>query len=158
MPQLGWTARADGFIDHYNRGWYEYTGTTPAEMEGWGWRSVHEPQALPRVEAEWRRCIDTGEAFEMTFPLRRHDGAFRAFLTRVSPIRDADGKIIRWVGINTDVEDIRAAHALRDEMREQGRDAMHLLLSMRAGRERAEARVAELEAELRAARAPVPVP
>ena len=128
MPQLGWTARADGFIDHYNRGWYDYTGTTPEQMQGWGWRSVHDPLVLPRVEAEWRRCIESGEHFEMQFPLRRHDGDFRTFLTRVTPIRGADGKVSRWVGINTDIEEVRAAHALRDEMRAQGRDVTEVLL------------------------------
>jgi PAS domain S-box-containing protein len=148
MPQLGWTATADGFIDFYNRGWHSYAGTTHAQMEGWGWRSVHDPDVLPRVEQEWRRCLEKGEAFEMEFPLRRHDGVFRRFLTRVNPIRDADGKIVRWVGINTDVEDIRAAHAIREEVLEQGRDMEKVLLEMRAERDRAKARVAELETQL----------
>jgi len=155
MPQLGWTALADGYIDFYNRGWFEYTGTTPAQMVGWGWRSVHDPNVLPRVEEEWRRCIASGEPFEMEFPLRRHDGLFRSFLTRVTPLRDEDGKIARWVGVNTDVEDVRAAHALRDEMVAQGRDVTKMLLFMRSAKEAAEARVVELEAEIEKVRAAV---
>jgi len=107
MPQLGWFARPDGYIEFYNRGWYEYTGTTPAQMEGWGWRNVHDQELLPTVEARWRRSIETGTAFERTFPLRRHDGVFRWFLTRVNPQHDDQGRIIRWVGINTDVDDQR---------------------------------------------------
>lgn len=106
MPQLGWFARPDGYIVFYNRGWYEYTGTTPAQMEGWGWRSVHD-QLLPAIEARWRHSIETGTVFELTFPLRRHDGVFRWFLTRVNPQHDDQGRIIRWVGINTDVDDQR---------------------------------------------------
>lgn len=113
MPQLGWTARPDGHIDFYNRGWYEYTGTTFEEMEGWGWRSVHDPAMLPKVTEAWKHSLETGTPFEMEFPLRRHDGVFRWFLTRVNPVRDEDGRILRWVGINTDVDDRRThAHTL----------------------------------------------
>ena len=107
MPQLGWIARADGFIDFYNRNWYEYTGTTHEQMEGWGWRSVHDAELLPEIEARWRRSIESGTPFELVFPLRRHDGVFRWFLTRVNPQRDAAGKIVRCVGINTDIDDQR---------------------------------------------------
>jgi PAS domain S-box-containing protein len=149
MPQLGWSAHADGFIDFYNRRWYEYTGTMLAQMEGWGWRSVHDPELLPAIEEEWRRCLGTGEAFELEFPLRRHDRVFRRFVTRARPLRDGTGKIVRWVGVNADIDDVRAAHALRGEMIAQGHEAETMLLEMRAAKERAEARVAELEAELK---------
>ena len=107
MPQLGWTARADGYIDFYNRGWYEYTGTTYAQMEGWGWQSVHDPEMLDSVVERWNNCVATGKDFEMEFPLRRHDGVFRWFLTRVRPLHDAGGNVVRWVGINTDVTSTR---------------------------------------------------
>jgi len=109
MPQLGWTAQPDGFIDYYNRGWYEYTGTTYEQMEGWGWASVHDPQHLARVQEEWGAAIAQGVAAELEFPLRRKDGVFRWFLTRVQPIRDASGTLIRWVGINTDIHEQRLA-------------------------------------------------
>ena len=105
LPVLAWTARADGWVDWYNAQWYAYTGTAFPDMEGWGWRSVHDPKTLPDVLAKWKQCIATRMPFEMVFPLRRHDGAFRFFLTRVSPvIDDQDGTIIRWFGTNTDVE------------------------------------------------------
>jgi len=109
IPTLAWTARADGYIDWYNARWYEYTGTTPAQMAGWGWQSVHDPAVLPRVLELWTTSIATGVPFEMTFPLRGADGRFRPFLTRVSPVRDADGHVVRWFGTNTDVEAERAA-------------------------------------------------
>jgi PAS domain S-box-containing protein len=109
MPQLGWTARADGFIDYYNRGWYEYTGTKAEETMGWGWESVHDPALLPAVLAQWKHCVQTGEPFEAILQLRRHDGAFRWFLTRANPMRDAGGRIVRWVGVNTDIDDQRRA-------------------------------------------------
>lgn len=104
MPTLAWTARADGFIDWYNERWYAYTGKTPREIEGWGWQSVHDPETLPVVLERWKHSIATGRPFEMTFPLRRADGVLRTFLTRVSPLRDESGRVIRWFGTNTDVE------------------------------------------------------
>lgn len=103
MPQLAWMANPDGWIFWYNRGWYQYTGTTPQQMEGWGWQSVHDPAVLPSVLERWRLSIATGQPFEMTFPLRGEDGIFRPFLTRVTPIRDDRGNITRWFGTNTDI-------------------------------------------------------
>src|SRR5215212_2412499 len=111
-------ADAEGWIFWYNRRWYEYTGTTPAEMEGWGWQSVHDPAMLPEVMERWKGSIATGEPFDMVFPLRGADGLFRSFLTRVQPLRDKDGRIIRWFGTNTDITEQQAtAEALADEKR-----------------------------------------
>ena len=109
IPTLAWTARADGHIDWYNARWYAYTGTSPAGMEGWGWQSVHDPEALPWVLDTWRAGIASGEPVEMTFPLLGADGRFRRFLTRIVPVHDADGRVLRWFGTNTDVEAERAA-------------------------------------------------
>jgi PAS domain S-box-containing protein len=121
MPQLGWTARPDGHIDFYNRGWYEYTGTTFEQMQGWGWQAVHDPEILPKVIEQWQRSLATGTPFEMEFPLRRHDGVFRWFLTRVNPLRDADGNIIRWVGINADIDDRRQHVRMLERLSHVGR-------------------------------------
>ncbi|HZS39316.1 MAG TPA: PAS domain S-box protein [Polyangia bacterium] len=109
MPQLGWTALPDGSVDFYNRGWYEYTGATPEELLGWGWTRVHDPDLLPQVTARWRESIASGAPFEMEFPLRRRDGAFRWFLNRANPVRDDEGRVLRWIGINTDVHDRKQA-------------------------------------------------
>jgi len=49
IPQLAWIAQPDGYIYWYNERWYAYTGTTPEQMEGWGWQSVHDPEVLPKV-------------------------------------------------------------------------------------------------------------
>ncbi len=103
LPVLCWMANGDGYIFWYNRRWYDYTGTTPDQMTGWGWQAVHDPAVLPDVMAGWTRAIERGERFEMTFPLRGRDGSFRPFLTRVEPIRDDAGKVTRWYGINTDI-------------------------------------------------------
>lgn len=111
IPTLVWTARADGHIDWYNQQWYRYTGTTPRQMEGWGWQSVNDPKVLPHVLSEWTRSIQTGEPFEMVFPLRGADGKFRQFLTRIAPLKDENGVVTRWFGTNTDVELEHSARA-----------------------------------------------
>ena len=97
IPQLCWMNDPEGWVLWFNRRWYEYTGTTPEQMEGWGWQSVHDPAALPAVMERWKRAIETGTIFDMVFPLRGGDGIYRPFLTRIVPVRDAEGRITRWV-------------------------------------------------------------
>ena len=111
IPQLAWMARPDGHVFWYNRRWHEYTGTTPAQMEGWGWRSVHDPAAIPEVLERWQACLASGEPFDMVFPLRGADGVFRPFLTRVSPLRDGGGRVLYWFGTNTDIGEQKRAEA-----------------------------------------------
>jgi PAS domain S-box-containing protein len=114
IPQLCWMARGDGHIFWYNQRWYTYTGTTPEQMEGWGWQSAHDPQTLPNVLEQWKASISTGEPLDIVFPLLGADGVFRPFLTRVTPIKDADGRVVRWFGTNTDITELRdAQEALR---------------------------------------------
>ena len=105
MPQLGWVAQPDGAIRYYNQRWYEYTGTTSDQMEGWGWKSVHDPELLPDVLSRWQESLASRKAFEMAFPLRRHDGVFRWFKTYVTPIFDNAGELLRWIGVNTDIDE-----------------------------------------------------
>lgn len=113
IPTPCWIARGDGYIVWYNTRWHQYCGTTPEAMEGWGWQDVHDPAELPRVMARWTASIESGGPFEMTFPLRGADGVFRPFLTRISPLRDASGEIVRWFGVNTEVAaQVRAESAL----------------------------------------------
>lgn len=123
IPQLAWTARADGWIFWYNQRWYEFTGTTPEQMEGWGWQRVHDPDELPQVIKRWQKSIDSGEPFEMEFPLRGADGNFRWFLTKVLPLRDSSGSIVRWFGTNTDVTEQRQLAEERKALLETERSA-----------------------------------
>jgi PAS domain S-box-containing protein len=115
MSQFAWMADAQGWIFWYNRRWYEYTGTTLEQMQGWGWTQVHHPDHVGRVVRKIQHAWDTGEEWEDTFPLRGKDGQYRWFLSRAVPIRDTDGRILRWLGTNTDVTAQRAAEeALKD--------------------------------------------
>jgi len=103
IPQLAWMANGDGWIFWFNQRWYQYTGTTPDEMEGWGWQSVYDAKMLPKVMEQWRASIATGEPVDEVFSLRGTDGLFHPFLTRVIAIKDADGKVTRWFGTHTDI-------------------------------------------------------
>lgn len=149
LPGLAWTALADGYIDFYNRGWYEYTGTTFEEMQGWGWEKVHDPEFLPKVTARWKESIASGQPFEMEFPLIGMNKLPRWFLTRVNPLRDKTGKIVRWFGTNTDIDDIRSARALAEEMATQSHDTARQIVELRRQNESAAQRVVQLEAELK---------
>lgn len=115
IPQLAWMTRPDGHIFWYNRRWYEYTGTRFEQMEGWGWQSVHDPADLPRVLEKFRAHLASGEPWEDTFALRRRDGQMRWHLSRAHPVRDGDGRIVRWFGTNTDITDrLEIEEALRE--------------------------------------------
>jgi PAS domain S-box-containing protein len=121
IANLAWMARPDGWIYWYNDQWYAYTGTTAADMEGWGWERVHDPAVLPVVKERWQQSIASGTPFEMVFPLRGADGQFRRFLTRVNPVRDSRGNVVHWFGTNTDVENERRATEANAELRERER-------------------------------------
>src|SRR6266850_216297 len=120
IPQLAWMADHEGYIFWYNDRWYNYTGTTIEEMEGWGWQKVHHPDEVARVVDRIKVAFATGEPWEDTFPLRSQAGAYRWFLSRALPIKDADGKVVRWFGTNTDItvqrQMERALRESRDEL------------------------------------------
>lgn len=124
IPTLCWIANGDGYLVWYNRRWHEYCGTTAEEMEGWGWQSVHHPDLLPEVMSRWQASIASGEPFEMTFPLRGSDGVFRPFLTRVQPLRDQSGSVVRWFGVNTEI----SQQAEAEERLRAASERVHLAL------------------------------
>jgi PAS domain S-box-containing protein len=124
IPQLCWMAKADGWIFWYNQRWYDYTGTTPEQMEGWGWQSVHDSRVLPNVMDRWKTSIETGEPFEMVYPLRAANGEFHPFLTRIVPVRGGDGKVAQWFGTNTDITAQLATESALRQVSEYRRLAM----------------------------------
>ncbi|CAN5238465.1 hypothetical protein BH23BAC2_BH23BAC2_17350 [soil metagenome] len=115
IQNLAWIANADGWIYWYNQQWYDYTGTTLEEMEGLGWEKVHHPDHIKRVVEFAKEAWKKDEAFELTFPLRRHDGEYRWFLTRAYPLKDANGNIERWIGTNTDINEQKITEQKKDE-------------------------------------------
>jgi PAS domain S-box-containing protein len=115
IPQMAWTARADGSIFWYNQRWFDYTGTTLEQMVGLGWERLHDPTMLPKVIEGWTLSLENGQPFEMEFPLRAADGHYGWFLTRVFPLKDDAGNVVRWFGTNTDLSQKREAD---EEIRE----------------------------------------
>ena len=85
IPELCWMAHPDCHIFWYDERWYEYTGTRPDQMEGWGWQAVHDPKILQEGLERWHQSIQTGQRFEMVFPLHAADGRFRPFLATLRP-------------------------------------------------------------------------
>src|SRR5436190_8752688 len=126
IPQLAWMANQVGYIFWYNDRWYDYTGTTLEEMEGWGWRKVHHPDEVERVVERIKVAFATGEPWEDTFPLRSKNGEYRWFLSRALPITDEEGRVVRWFGTNTDITEQReleqALRASRDELEQKVAD------------------------------------
>lgn len=118
MAQLAWTCDRLGNVTWYNQRWLDYTGLTFDDMKGWGWSKVQHPDHLDRVVERVRRSAETGETWEDTFPLRGKDGAYRWFLSRAVPIRDAAGHIVRWFGTNADITEQRETQQALDMARD----------------------------------------
>lgn len=103
IAQLAWMADEKGDLFWYNQRWFDYTGTSPEEVQGWGWQKVHHPDYVEQTTRKFRHHIQTGEPWEDTYPLRAKDGSYRWFLSRALPIRDEHGRVQRWFGTNTDI-------------------------------------------------------
>ena len=133
IPQLAWIANEEGWIYWFNQRWYDYTGTTLEDMEGWGWKSVHHPDHLDRVVERIQQAWDSGEPWEDTFPLKRHDGVYRWFLSRANPLKDEDGRVILWCGSNTDItEELEAKNHIALLMREVNHRSRNMLATIQA--------------------------
>jgi PAS domain S-box-containing protein len=111
MPQIVWTARPDGYLDYYNRRWFEYTGFTEEETFAVeGWKSVLHPDDVELCRERWYASVQNGEEFKCELRFRRaSDGAYRWHLGRALPMRDHDGRILKWFGTSTDIDDQKRA-------------------------------------------------
>jgi len=147
ISQLAWMADDTGWIFWYNKRWFDYTGTTLPEVEGWGWKQVHHPEYVEKVVEKLRRHFQNGEIWEDTFPLRGKDGKYRWFLSRAVPLKDEHGKLWRWFGTNTDVTDVRTAHdALSNALAQLGDKSLLLDALVQNRTAKLQETVAELEA------------
>jgi PAS domain S-box-containing protein len=114
LPQLVWSARPDGSIDYVNRRWREFTGLAPEQSTGNGWHTAIHPSELPRVLEYWRQSLETGEPYELEYRIRNAKGLYEWFLSRAIPIQDLSGKVARWFGTSTNIDDQKKAEeALR---------------------------------------------
>jgi PAS domain S-box-containing protein len=119
IPQLSWMARADGYIFWFNHRWYDYTGTKPETVTGWGWQNLHNPAMLPSAINQWKEFIAAGKPFEMINSLLGKDGKFRDFLTKSIPIIDKKGQVEQWFGTHTDITDLKKAESELEKSRER---------------------------------------
>src|ERR1700726_86316 len=114
IPTLAWSAGPDGSADFFNQRWLDYTGLSARQALGWGWEVAIHPDDLPRILGTFRDALNSVKPYEVEGRFRRFDGEFRWFLFRGSPLRDRSGKIAKWYGTNTDLEERkRAEDALR---------------------------------------------
>jgi PAS domain S-box-containing protein len=111
MPQMVWTTQPDGYHDFYNDRWYEFTGMPPGSTDGEAWNGMFHPDDQERAWTRWRHSLATGEPYEVEYRLRHHSGAYRWTLGRAMPLYDAEGRIERWFGTCTDIEDLKRAEA-----------------------------------------------
>ena len=109
VPAIVLRTDPSGWINWYNRRWYEYTGQTREEAAGWGWQTAHHPVDFQRVMKEWPLALATGQPIEIEFRLKRYDGVYHWHLARVEPVRDDNGTILSWYGSVIDIEVQKAA-------------------------------------------------
>jgi len=107
IPTLAWSANADGSADFFNQRWLDYTGLSAAQALDWGWTVALHAEDLNGLVNYWQSALASGEPGEIEGRLRRFDGVFRWFLFRAIPSYDSDGRVVKWFGTNTDIEDRR---------------------------------------------------
>ncbi|QDZ09234.1 PAS domain S-box protein [Sphingomonas panacisoli] len=105
MPQMVWSTLPDGYHDYFNARWYEYTGMPDGSTDGEGWNGMFHPDDQERAWARWRQSLTSGDPYEIEYRLRYRDGTYRWVLGRALPIRDDEGKIVRWFGTCTDIHE-----------------------------------------------------
>jgi len=112
ISTLAWSCRPDGTAEFLNQRWLDYTGLSLEEALGWGWKVAIYPEDQEKLMATWLGLLTSGEPGEEEARLRRFDGEYRWFLFRAVPVRDGQGKVVRWYGTNTDIEDRKRAESL----------------------------------------------
>src|SRR5882762_8356979 len=114
IPTLAWSAGPDGSAEFFNQRWLDYTGLSAKQALDWGWEVAIHPDDLPRILETFLEALNSVKPYEVEGRFRRFDGEFRWFLFRGSPLRDRSGKVAKWYGTNTDLEERkRAEDALR---------------------------------------------
>ena len=111
IPALAWSARLDGSAEFFNQHYLDFIGLSAEQASGWGWTAAIHPEDLNGLAATWQRIMASEAPGEGEARLRKQDGAYRWFLFRANPLRDESGTIVKWYGVNTDIEDRKRAEA-----------------------------------------------
>ena len=114
-----WATQPDGFHDYYNERWYEFTGVPSGSTDGEGWSEMFHPEDQERAWAVWRHSLETGEPYHIEYRLRHRSGEYRWVLGRAQCVRDEQGRITRWFGTCTDIQEIVEARELLANSRER---------------------------------------
>jgi PAS domain S-box-containing protein len=121
MPQKIFTATPSGDVDYFNRQWMQFTGLSFEQIRDWGWTQFIHPDDVEENVRRWKQSIETGEPFQLEHRFRRADGEYRWHLSRAHAMRDAEGKVLMWIGSNTDIHDVKRAESALRESEEQFR-------------------------------------
>ena len=148
IPTMAWSLQPDGAVDFVNQRWLDYTGLSLEEEIEQPTRAMH-PEDIPSVVERWRAAMAAGEPSEDELRLRRADGEYRWFLVRTAPLRDESGKIIKWYGVSTDIDDRKRAE---EQLKVTSEQLRALSARLSSAREEEGSRIArELHDELGAA-------
>ena len=109
IPALAWSARPDGSAEFFNQHYLDYVGLSAEQVKNWGWTAAVHPDDLNGLAGSWQSIMASGKQGESEARLRRFDGEYRWFLFRANPLCDESGNIVKWFGINTDIEDRKVA-------------------------------------------------
>jgi PAS domain S-box-containing protein len=109
IPALAWSSSADGNPEFLNKHFLDFIGLTEDQVPDWDWAAAVHPDDLNDLAETWQRILGSGKPGETEARLRRNDGEYRWFLFRANPLCDESGKIVRWYGVNTDIEDRKRA-------------------------------------------------
>ena len=109
IPAPAWSARPDGSAEFFNQQYLDFIGLSAEQADGWGWTAAVHPEDIKGLAATWQRIIASEAPGEAEARLRRHDGQYRWFLFRTNPLHDETGSIVKWYGVNTDIEDRKQA-------------------------------------------------
>src|SRR5713101_7927766 len=114
MPAFAWCASPDGKLEYLNRRIVDYTGERQENLVGFGWANVLHSEDVERTKTAWLHSVETGDPCVVDQRVRRFDNVYRWFRTAAQPLRDDTGRVIRWYGVATDIEDWkRAEEAVR---------------------------------------------
>jgi PAS domain S-box-containing protein len=127
VPGIVFTSDPDGSCDYCNQRWYDYTGLAEAQTLGYGCRSAIHPEDLGRVEGRWEEAARAGEPFVCQYRLRNASGGYRWFLGRSVPLKDDGGRVVKWFGISTDIDDQKRLEAAMAEADRQKDDFLAML-------------------------------
>jgi hypothetical protein len=123
IAQHIWTTEADGYHSYFSRRWYEFTGTRLEDTRGEGWLHWLHPDDHERTMARWRHSLQTGEPYAIEYRFRAADGRYHWFLGQAMPLRNEQGRIVRWFGTLTDISERKQLEAERERLLQNERDA-----------------------------------